>query len=99
MIGPLSLALRFVPWFRTLFGRYWTQIGPKFDYLPKLRGNRNRVKTFPPVSGIAHPDGIIDVPLRTVVPLYSVLNELHWAVAICDSLDTAAQCILLCRLM
>jgi len=29
-----GLALRLVLWFLTLFGRYWTQIGPKFDHLP-----------------------------------------------------------------
>ena len=34
MIGLLRSALRIVPWFWTLFGRYWTQIGPKFGHLP-----------------------------------------------------------------
>ena len=34
VIGLLRSALRLVPCSWTLFGRYWTQIGPRFDHLP-----------------------------------------------------------------
>ena len=33
VIGPFRSALRLLLWFSTVFGCYWTQIGPKFQSL------------------------------------------------------------------